>query len=193
MSRPSHRETLLSKGMRVVHEHGFNGASVRDIVQAAEVPHGSFTNHFASKEAFGLEVIDLYFADACRDLRETLCNDELAPMFRLRKYIDTSIRHISRNDSRNGCLFGNFAAEAGDSGEAIRLRIVQIFAEIEKCVAYCLAAAVDVRELRADTNCQELAAFIVSSLQGAYLMAKLHRDPTPVVNFKETLFLTILR
>jgi len=179
--------------MRVVHEQGFNGASVRDIVQAAGVPHGSFTNHFVSKEAFGLEVIDLYFAEACLDLRGTLCNDELAPMFRLRKYVDASIRHISRNDSRNGCLFGNFAIEASDSSESIRLRIVDIFAEIEKCVAYCLTAAVNARELRADTNCQELASFIVASMQGAYLMAKVHRDPAPVVNFKEMLFSTILR
>ena len=59
MPKPSNREKILTEGMRVVHEHGFAGASVRDIVQAAGVPQGSFTNHFASKEAFGLEVIEL--------------------------------------------------------------------------------------------------------------------------------------
>lgn len=192
MPKPSHKDTLITKGMRVVHERGFNGASVRDIVQAAGVPHGSFTNHFASKEAFGLEVIEFYFEGACRDLRETLCNDELKPLFRLGKYIDANIRHISRNDSRNGCLFGNFAADAGDS-EAIRLRIVEIFVEVEKCVAYCLTAAVEARELRAGTDCQQLATFVVSSLQGAYLMAKAQRDPAPVVNCKEVLFSTVLR
>jgi TetR/AcrR family transcriptional repressor of nem operon len=193
MSRPSHRDTILTNGLRVVHEHGFNGASVRDIVQAAGVPHGSFTNHFPSKEAFVLEVIDLYLAEARLNLRDTLCNDDLAPMHRLRKYVDANIRHISLNDSRNGCLFGNFAVEASDSSEAIRLRIVEIFAEVEKCVDYCLMAAVSVGELRADTNCQELASFIVTSLQGAYLMAKARRDPTPVLNFKEMLFSRVLR
>jgi integrase len=30
---------------------------VRDVVQAAGVPQGSFTNHFTSKEAFGLEIL----------------------------------------------------------------------------------------------------------------------------------------
>ena len=57
MPKPSHREKILTEGLRVVHERGFAGASVRDIVQAAGVPQGSFTNHFASKEAFGLEVL----------------------------------------------------------------------------------------------------------------------------------------
>ena len=40
----------------VVHERGFAGASVRDILEVAKVPQGSFTNHFASKEAFCLEI-----------------------------------------------------------------------------------------------------------------------------------------
>ena len=146
-----------------------------------------------SKEAFGLEVIERYFEDTRRVLRETLCNDELAPIFRLRRFIDANIRHISRNDCRNGCLFGNLAAEATESSEAIRLRVVQIFAEVEECVAYCLTAAVSAGELRKDTKCRDLASFIVYSLEGSYLMAKALRDPAPVVNFKELLFSTILR
>jgi len=54
MPKPSHREKLLAAGLQVVLEKGYCGASVRDIIQAAEVPQGSFTNHFRSKEAFCL-------------------------------------------------------------------------------------------------------------------------------------------
>jgi TetR/AcrR family transcriptional repressor of nem operon len=42
----------------VVFERGYCGASARDIVQAAGVPQVSFTNHFRSKEAFSLEVLE---------------------------------------------------------------------------------------------------------------------------------------
>src|SRR5438067_12038965 len=87
MPKPSHREKLLQVGMQVVHERGFAGASVRDIVQAAGVPQGSFTNHFASKEAFGLEVIALYLAQEDQRLRQTLGDAALAPLARLRSYI----------------------------------------------------------------------------------------------------------
>src|SRR5258708_14046070 len=83
MGKPSKREKILTEGLRVVHEHGFGGASVRDIVQAAGVPQGSFTNHFASKEAFGLEIIDRYFANISELARETLRNDSLPPLLRL--------------------------------------------------------------------------------------------------------------
>src|SRR5580704_5207117 len=107
--KPSNREKLLSEGLRVVHERGY-GASVRDIVQAAGVPQGSFTNHFVSKEAFGLEVIDLYFARSLATMAETLRNDSLPPLQRLRAYIDTGKNRLNRVNMRSGCLFGNFTA-----------------------------------------------------------------------------------
>jgi TetR/AcrR family transcriptional regulator, transcriptional repressor for nem operon len=62
MPKPSHREKLLEAGFGVVLERGYCGASVRDIVNAAGVPQGSFTNHFASKDAFCLELLIRYFA-----------------------------------------------------------------------------------------------------------------------------------
>jgi TetR/AcrR family transcriptional repressor of nem operon len=193
MPKPSHREKLLHVGMQVVHERGFGGASVRDIVQAAGVPQGSFTNHFASKEAFGLEVIGLYFANAQESMRQTLRNDELPPLQRLRAYIDASKNRLNKDNMRNGCLFGNFTAEASDASEAIRLRLVEVFAEVQAALAYCLRAAVKAGELAPATDCDETAAFIVASLQGANLLAKAQRSPVPVERFKEILFASVLK
>ena len=62
MPRPSLREKILAEGFKVVLEQGYCGATVRDIVRAAGVPQGSFTNHFESKEAFCLELLIRYYA-----------------------------------------------------------------------------------------------------------------------------------
>ena len=193
MPKPSHREKILTEGLRVVHERGFAGASVRDIVQAAGVPQGSFTNHFASKEAFGLEVLDLYFARGCELMRETLRNDALPPLQRLGAYIDATKDRLNKNGMRSGCLYGNFTAEASDHSEILRQRLVEIFAEVQASVAYCLRAAKEAGELPPSLDCDEIAAFIVSSLQGANLLAKAERSPVPVERFKQILFSTVLR
>ena len=192
MPKPSHREKLLHVGMQVVHERGFGGASVRDIVQAAGVPQGSFTNHFVSKEAFGLEVIDLYYANALESMRLTLRNDDMAPLQRLRAYIDNGKNRLNKDSMRNGCLFGNLTAEASDCSEPIRLRLVEVFAELPSALAYCLRAAVKAGEISPATDCDEIAGFIVSSLQGANLLAKAQRSPVPVERFKEILFSAVL-
>jgi TetR/AcrR family transcriptional repressor of nem operon len=193
MAKPSHREKILAEGLRVVHERGFMGASVRDIVQAAGVPQGSFTNHFASKEAFGLEVIDRYLANGREVMRETLLNDALPPLQRLAAYIDTGKNRLNRENMRNGCLFGNFAAEASDHSEAIRARLVDVFNEVQRAIAYCLRAAIAAGELPETVDPDDTAAFIVASLQGANLLAKVQRSPQPVERLKEILFTRILK
>jgi TetR/AcrR family transcriptional regulator, transcriptional repressor for nem operon len=193
MSRPSHRQKILTTGLQVVHQHGFAGASVRDIVQAAGVPQGSFTNHFASKEAFGLEVIDLYLANVRRVMADTLLDDALPPLQRLGTYIEASKNRLNKSNMRNGCLFGNFTAEVSDQSEAIRLRLVEVFAEVQAAFTYCLKAAVKAGELPPKFKCEEMAGFIVSSLQGANLLAKAERSPAPVERFKRILFGMVLR
>jgi TetR/AcrR family transcriptional repressor of nem operon len=193
MPKPSHREKILTEGLRVVHERGFAGASVRDIVQAAGVPQGSFTNHFASKEAFGLEVLDLYYARGSELMRETLRNDALPPLQRLGAYIDATKDRLNRNGMRNGCLYCNFTVDASAHSEILRQRLVEIFAEVQASFAYCLRAAVKAGELSPNLDCDEIAAFIVSSLQGANLLAKAQRSPVPIERFKQILFSTILR
>ncbi len=188
MPKPSHRAKLLTEGLRVVHERGFAGASVRDIVQAAGVPQGSFTNHFATKEAFGLEIIDLYFERSRAVIDATLRNDALPPLLRLRGFIDANKNRLNQDGMRNGCLFGNFSLEASDHSEAIRQRIVAIFAEVQDSVAYCLKAAVALGELPAVTDCDAVAGFVVGSLQGATLLAKAQRSPATIERFQEILF-----
>jgi TetR/AcrR family transcriptional repressor of nem operon len=192
MPKPSHREKLLQVGMQVVHERGFGGASVRDIVQAAGVPQGSFTNHFTSKEAFGLEVIDLYAANSLETIRQTLGNEDQPPLQRLRAYVDTHRARLVQRGMRNGCLLGNFGAEASDGSEPIRARLVEVFAQVQDAIARCLRAAVAAGELAATADCDELAAWIVSGVQGANLLAKVQRSPEPVERFARVLFERVL-
>ena len=110
MPRPSNKEKLLADGLRLVHERGFGASSVRDITQAAGVPQGSFTNHFASKEAFGLEILERYRAMTSAAVRATLRNDRLPPLDRLRAWIGGQLAYLRKDDMRRGCLYGNLSS-----------------------------------------------------------------------------------
>jgi TetR/AcrR family transcriptional repressor of nem operon len=155
MPKPSHREKILTEGLRVVQARGFGGASVRDIVEAAGVPQGSFTNHFASKEAFCLEILDLYFKDVRAMIQRTLRNDSLPPLKRLRAFVDAQIKYLNRIGWRNGCLIGNFSAEASEHSEVIRKRLIEIYEEMRRSVAYCLRVAVKSGDLSRKNGCDE--------------------------------------
>ena len=182
----------MSDGLQVMLERGYVGASVRDIVEAAGVPQGSFTNHFASKEAFSLEILDRYFAHSRLVMADTLRNEALLPLKRIRAYIDASIAAIRSHGTKNGCLVGNFAAEASDHSEIIRKRVSEIYAEVREAMTDCLKTAVKDGELPKSFKAGEVATFIVTGLQGAWLVSKVERDLAFAENFKKTLFATVL-
>jgi TetR/AcrR family transcriptional regulator, transcriptional repressor for nem operon len=192
MSKISNRDKILTDGLQVMLERGYVGASVRDIVEAAGVPQGSFTNHFASKEAFSLEILDRYFAHSRLVMADTLRNEALFPLKRIRAYIDASIAAIRNHGTKNGCLVGNFAAEASDHSEIIRKRVSEIYAEVREAMTDCLKAAVKDGELPKTYKTSEVATFIVTGLQGAWLVSKVERDLAFAENFKKTLFSTVL-
>jgi TetR/AcrR family transcriptional repressor of nem operon len=193
MAKPSHREKILTEGLRVVHERGFAGASVRDIVQAAGVPQGSFTNHFASKEAFGLEILEIYYARGRALAEATLLNESLPPLQRLEDWVEATIGRMVEHGMRKGCLIGNLTGETSEHSEPIRTRLVAMFSDATRAIATCLRAAVQAGELPASLDCDEMAGFIFSSLQGANLMAKAQRSSVPLQRFKNILFSTVLR
>jgi TetR/AcrR family transcriptional repressor of nem operon len=182
------KDKLLANGLRVIHQQGLAGASVRDIAAAAGVPLGSFTNYFASKTAFGLEIIDMYREVSRAMIDATLRNEALSPLQRLRDYIDAARDFLAEDGMRNGCLCGTIGAEANVHGEEVRLKIIEVFSADRREVAACLKAAVAQHELSGRMDVDDVAGFIVSSMQGAYLVAKVERSPEPVNRFKRILF-----
>jgi TetR/AcrR family transcriptional regulator, transcriptional repressor for nem operon len=193
MPKPSHRDKLLQEGLAVVLAQGYTGASVRDIVRAAGVPQGSFTNHFTSKEAFAEEVLDLYFSMVRTNIDKTLRNDSLPPLRRLQAWLDVQIAFLRKEEFRRGCLIGNFSIEASEQSKSIRKRLTEMFKYIHESIVYCLKAAENAGELQPSTDINEIAAFLYSSWQGAVLQSKVEQNIKPLERFKSVLFGQILR
>jgi TetR/AcrR family transcriptional repressor of nem operon len=188
MQNSAQHEHLLNVGLRVVHERGFGSTSIHDIVRAANLPQGAFAQHFTSKEDFGMQILDIYFANSCETIAQTLRNDALPPLQRLREYLALNRAHLERDGLRNGCLYGNFSAEGADHSEMIRKRIVEIFAHVQDSLSYCLQAAARDGALRPRIECSEVANFAIASLQGAILLSKAQRSPAPLERFEQMLF-----
>lgn len=168
------------------------GASVRDIAQAANVPLGSFTNHFPSKEAFGLEILERYFAQH-RDVSEQMLGDSTkTSRARVEAYFDLAIAGLSCNEMRGGCLVGNFCAEVADRSEILRQRLATIFQDFRDSIQQVLEDGVAKGELRADLDCKAAGGFIYSSMQGAILIAKVLRSPGPLENCRQQILQNIL-
>src|SRR5216683_904208 len=89
--KPDTRNNLVQAGLRMIHAEGYAATGIQSIVESVDVPKGSFYNHFASKEAFGAEVMDAYFDRNEGSLRTVFGNADVAPLSRLEDYFDERI------------------------------------------------------------------------------------------------------
>jgi TetR/AcrR family transcriptional regulator, transcriptional repressor for nem operon len=147
------------------------------------VPQGSFTNHFRSKEAFGLLVLDRYAERIDAIMRETLGDDALAPTERLMAYFDRISKSAVEADWRRGCMVHDLAGEIAFHGDALRARLCTVLtqhsAKLEKVV----------RMLRPgdEDGAADLAAFLLAAWHGTLLRMKVERDATALDRFRRML------
>src|SRR6266851_4186670 len=193
MSRQSLREDILNSGLDVMFKVGYQAATVRDICAAARAPQGSFTNHFRSKEAFALEVLDQYF-DYLKGLVSEALNDEtLTPRQRLERYLDVITDKLERDRWMIGCLIGDFSLQASSHSNLLRKRLDAVFKEWRAMFASCIAAAQSAGEIDSQFDAADLAEFLLASWEGAILRMKVERSPAALERFKTILFATVFK
>jgi TetR/AcrR family transcriptional regulator, transcriptional repressor for nem operon len=193
MSKPSLRENILKAGLKLMFHSGYQGASVRDICAAAGAPHGSFTNHFRSKEAFAREVLDRYFDNLQGYVKEALDDHSLPPRQRLKRYLDIISGVLEAAKWRRGCLIGDFSIETTSESPLLRGRLEAIFQEWRVPFAACIAEAQTVGEIDSMFEPMELAEFLLASWEGAILRMKVERGPAPLDRFKKIVFQTVFK
>lgn len=193
MPKPSLRGRIIEAGLEVMRSKGYAGAGVRDIAAEAAAPQGSFTNHFRSKEAFALEVLDRYFSELSIIVTEKLGDQSRSPRTRLKEYLDAITDILELGEFRRGCLIGDFSLEAAPQSETIRQRLGEIFREWCVPFAACIAEGQAAGEIGSLFSADELAEFLLSSWEGAILRMKVERNAEPLERFKRIAFSTILK
>jgi TetR/AcrR family transcriptional repressor of nem operon len=193
VGRRSLRDQILRAGLPVLFRRGYHAASVRDICAAASAPQGSFTNHFRSKEAFAVEVLDHYFDYLKGLVSEALNNETLTPRQQLKRYLDIITDKLERDRWMLGCLIGDFSLQVSSHSKLLRKRLDSIFREWRTLFASCIAAAQSAGEVDSRFDATELAEFLLASWEGAILRMKVERSPAALDRFKAIVFETVFK
>ena len=191
--QPSLRENILDAGMKVMFRSGYFGSSVRDICTTAKAPHGSFTNHFRSKERFAKEVLDRYFANLQLRVEKSLGDKTLTPRQRLQHYLELITDVLAHGGWNRGCLIGDFSIETSAVSKLMRQRLEAIFEEWRAPFAECIAEGQAIGEIDATFDATELAEFFLASWEGAILRMKVERGPAPLERFQKIIFQTVFK
>jgi TetR/AcrR family transcriptional repressor of nem operon len=173
------RQELLKQGVAMLLRHGYHDLGIAAVLEATDVPKGSFYHHFRSKEDFGMHVVDFYMQEVHAGLDHCLNDETLPPLQRVRRFFELSEEKY-RTEGYLGCLLGGLGQELSGVSETFRRKVEECFAAIAQRIAGCLRKAIEQGDLPAQTNPQKLAELLVNCWEGAALRSRLIRDPAPL-------------
>jgi TetR/AcrR family transcriptional repressor of nem operon len=171
------RDSIVSAATRLIHVHGYHATSLDDVLRESGVGKGNFYYYFKSKEDLGYAILDKIvdgFLD--RTLEPCFADTSAAPLGQIRCFLDRVVQAQRERNCVGGCVMGNLASELSDVHEGFRTRLATLFTAWQARLAGALESARRRGELSPDAEPEMLARFLVASLEGAILLAKLSKD-----------------
>src|SRR5262245_56272307 len=175
------KENVLAHAAALFRERGFQATSIGDLLERADVQKGSFYYYFPSKEALGHAVLDRWI-EAMREklLASLVAKDGPPPLDRIHATLAAFVSEQEAAGCRGGCPFGNLAIELADVHEGFRERLAAAFGELSHAFSGLLELAQAEGALRRDADAKALGWFVVASIEGGILLAKVHKSCAPL-------------
>jgi TetR/AcrR family transcriptional repressor of nem operon len=157
-------ERILKEASRLFRERGFDGVGVAEIMKTAELTHGAFYAHFASKDALVAEAGVAALGEIKR-LVALAGETEFPREFFIGRYL--SEEH--RDDPASGCALAAFGSDMARQPETVRDAFTKEFGHWVDT----LAAGLDWPE---GADPRKASLQLISTLVGAMVLARAMSD-----------------
>jgi TetR/AcrR family transcriptional regulator, transcriptional repressor for nem operon len=174
MQGPDTRTRLVLTAMELFRNKGYGSTSVADVLQAARVNSGSLYHFFPGKQDLLLAVLDAYHQGIGPMLLEPAWRDLADPIERVFALLDCYRRALADSECLYACPIGSLALELHEPDLPVRERLAANFSAWTDAIEACLDAAGT--RLPEALDRRELAAFVLTTMEGAVMQARTFRD-----------------
>ena len=164
---------ILDVAERLVQSRGFNGFSYADVAAELGVTKASLHYHFRGKAELGEALITRYAARFNDALRQIDANGHDVPA-KLAAYAALYAGVLSE---QRMCLCGMMAADYATLPPAMRSAVVRFFDDNQTWLEGVLAQGAAAGALQYEGSARDEAQLIISTLEGAMLVARPYGDP----------------
>ncbi|OSM96842.1 TetR family transcriptional regulator [Lonsdalea populi] len=174
------RQQILDTGRLLVLRQGFVGVGLKAILDACQVPKGSFYHYFASKEQFGCELLADYVNEYHQRLDTLFSAEAGSGRERLMRYWTAWIDDPQLGGWAEHCLVVKLAAEVADLSEDMRLILCDGVSRLVARIAETVADGQADGSLRLTLSPEATTQTLYQLWLGAALLFKLEKDKTPL-------------
>jgi len=172
------RDRILKSAFQEMHQHGYQGMRIDQVLKNTGLKKGALYHHFPSKQVLAYavleELIQKRITELWIDPLKTL-NNPIDGIYRL----CLSVADVWSDDFFNkGCPLNNLAQEMSPIDEGFRERIQPFFQHWQSELSSALKKGQEQGFVDKNINTDNSALFIVSSIEGAFGMAKNYQNKT---------------
>jgi TetR/AcrR family transcriptional repressor of nem operon len=186
------REKLLEVGAELIAAKSFNSCGLAEILTAAGVPKGSFYHYFASKEDFGVALIEKESAEYFEQLRDILGDRKRSPLARLRTVFELGRENCLSHGPARQCLIPRLALETAQLSETVQAAVKCAYDQWTALLAGVIREAQASDEIGRGQDPERLAKVLVMLWEGATIRMQIDRSLQPVDDFLTFVFDSLL-
>jgi AcrR family transcriptional regulator len=186
MPRPTEsRDRLLDASAQLFRRRGYAGTGLKDIAATGDAPIGSLYHFFpGGKTDLGVQAVLRWGGDYEKMLDEVLSAANLGDA--TKTLFDVAADALVDSDFADGCPIASVAIESAGNA-ALRAACAGVFERWLARLDQEFRAAG-----RSPVQAAELATFVLSALEGAYILAKTGRSTEPLATTSRMVISLIL-
>ena len=167
------RQRIVAEAAKLFNQHGFEGGSMSELMEATGLEKGGIYRHFSSKEEVAAEAFDYAWQAAINARMHDL---DLIPnrVDRLKRFVANFVER--RSIVPGGCPLLNTAIDADDGNPVLRERARIALHGWRGRISSIVSDGIARKEIRRRVDPQKLATLIISSLEGALMMGRLEKN-----------------
>jgi TetR/AcrR family transcriptional regulator, transcriptional repressor for nem operon len=168
------RRRLLLTAMELFAKNGYSSTSIADLLSRSQANSGSLYHFFPGKQDVLIGVLEMYRDGIRPMLLDPAWKGVKDPIDRIFALLAAYRGALAQTDCLYGCPIGSLALELHEPDPPVRQLLAQNFNAWTKAIQECLVAAGS--SLPRDLDRKALAEFILTTMEGAVMQARTHRD-----------------
>ncbi|MEQ9297001.1 MAG: TetR/AcrR family transcriptional regulator [Cyclobacteriaceae bacterium] len=169
------RQHIIAEAAKIFNVKGYSGASISDVMASTGLKKGGIYNHFANKEELTVEAFNHAFDQMQRQFVEVL-TDERPPLEQLTAFVEVFRSFIYEPPIKGGCPILNSSVEVDDQEGALALAVKKAARSWEIIIQRKIEEAITLGDIPGRVDPRKQAVIMISALEGAILLAKLHKE-----------------
>ncbi len=174
------RRQILEKNYKAIHEHGYQGLRADQVIKELGITKGAFYHYFSGKQELGYCVVDEIIAPLYLDHWNQLYSYVGHPVEGIIERLMALRRDFPGENIKLGCPLNNLIQEMSPLDEGFRQRLNRIARGMHLAIQDALARGQKARLVDPDAGPEKVAFFVLSSLEGAFSIAKSFQNRRPL-------------